>query len=146
MTTRLRLSCVILLFACASGVPAQDEHAYTEGPITTISYIKIKPGMFDAYLRYLQSTYKQFMEEQKKAGLVVDYGVYQAFARSPRDADLYLSVTYKNWATFDGLTEKSDAISRKIWGSLEKADSAAVDREKLREVLGGEVVQELILK
>jgi hypothetical protein len=44
------------------------------------------------------------------------------------------------------LTEKTDAITRKVWGSLAKSDEAAIDREKMREILGGEVVQELILK
>ncbi len=146
MTTRFRLFIAMLLLACASSSLAQDDHAYTEGPVTAISYIKIKPGMFDTYMRYLQTTYKQILEEQKKAGLVLDYGVYQAFARSPKDPDLYLTTTYKNWAAFDGLTEKSDAITRKIWGSLEKADTASIDREKMREVTGGEVVQELVLK
>jgi hypothetical protein len=97
-------------------------------------------------MRYLQTTYKQIMEEQKKNGLVLSYGVYSAQARSPHDADLYLSITYKNWAAFDGLTDRSEAIQAKVWGSLAKSDAAAIDREKMREVLGGEVVQELILK
>jgi hypothetical protein len=135
-----------MLFACASSSFAQEEHAYTDGPVINISYIKIKPGMFDAYMNYLQTTYKQVMEEQKKEGLVLDYGIYQAFARSPKDADLYLTTTFKNWAAFDGLTDKTDAITRKVWGSLQKADTAAIDRETMRELLGQEVVQQLILK
>jgi hypothetical protein len=135
-----------MLFACASSSFAQEEHAYTDGPVINISYIKIKPGMFDAYMNYLQTTYKQVMEEQKKEGLVLDYGIYQAFARSPKDADLYLTTTFKNWAAFDGLTDKTDAITRKVWGSLQKADTAAIDREQMRELLGQEVVQQLILK
>jgi hypothetical protein len=146
MVTRLRLFAAILLLAFASSSFAQDEHAYTEGPVTNISYVKIKPGMFDTYMSYLQKTYKQVMEEQKKAGLVLSYRIYSATARSPHDADLYLTVTYKNWAAFDGLTEKTDAITRNVWGSLAKSDEAAIDREKMREILGGEVVQELILK
>jgi hypothetical protein len=146
MVTRLRLFAAILLLAFASSSFAQDEHAYTEGPVTNISYVKIKPGMFDTYMSYLQKTYKQVMEEQKKAGLVLSYGIYSATARSPHDADLYLTITYKNWAAFDSLTEKTDAITRKVWGSLAKSDEAAIDREKMREILGGEVVQELILK
>jgi hypothetical protein len=146
MVIRLRLFAAILLLAFASSSFAQDEHAYTEGPVTNISYVKIKPGMFDTYMSYLQKTYKQVMEEQKKAGLVLSYGIYSATARSPHDADLYLTITYKNWAAFDSLTEKTDAITRKEWGSLAKSDEAAIDREKMREILGGEVVQELILK
>jgi len=147
MTTRLhRVLVALLLLAAAPYGFAQDDHAYTEGPVTAISYVKVKPGMFDTYMRYLQTTYKKIVEEQKKAGLVVDYGIFAANPRSPQDADLYLTTTYKNWAAFDGLTEKSDAITKKVWGSLDKADQATIDREKMREILGGEVVQELILK
>jgi hypothetical protein len=146
MVTRFRFLGAILLLAVATSGFAQDDHAYTEGAVTAISYVKVKPGMFDAYMSYLQKTYKQVMEEQKKAGLVVSYGIYSAQAHSPHEADLYLTVTYKNWAAFDGLTEKTDAISKKVWGSLAKSDEAAIDREKMREILGGEVVQELILK
>jgi hypothetical protein len=136
----------LMLLAFASISFAQDDHAYTEGPVTAISYVKVKPGMFDAYLSYLQKTYKQVMEEQKKEGLVLDYGVYSANPRSPHDPDLYLTITYKNWATFDTLTARSDAITKKVWGSLDKSNEASIDREKMREILGGEVVQELLLK
>jgi hypothetical protein len=141
-----RALAALLLLAFASISFAQDDHAYTEGPVTAISYVKVKPGMFDAYLSYLQKTYKQVMEEQKKEGLVLDYGVYSANPRSPHDPDLYLTVTYKNWATFDTLTARSDAITKKVWGSLDKSNEASIDREKMREILGGEVVQELLLK
>jgi hypothetical protein len=102
--------------------------------------------MFDAYMRYLQGPYKQLMEENKKAGLIASYGVYQATARTPQDADLYLTVSYKNWAAFDGLTPRLDAAVKKVFGSLEKADAGSIDREKMRVELGAEVVQELILK
>lgn len=146
MTRFHRALVALLLFTFASIGFTQDDHAYTEGPVTAISYIKVKPGMFDAYLSYLQNTYKKIMEEQKKAGLVVEYGVYSATARSPHEADLYLTITYKNWATFDTLTARTDAITKKVWGSLDKSNEASIDREKMREVLGGEVVQELILK
>lgn len=146
MTRFHRALVALLLFTFASIGFAQDDHAYTEGPVTAISYIKVKPGMFDAYMSYLQKTYKQLIEEQKKDGLVLDYGVYSATARTPHEADLYLTITYKNWAALDTLTARSDAAAKKVWGSLDKSNTASIDREKLREVLGGEVVQELLLK
>lgn len=34
----------------------------------------------------------------------------------------------------------------KAFGSRQKANDASVDREKMREVLGGERIQQLILK
>jgi len=146
MNRYLRMLVAALAIGYAASAWAQGDHAYTEGQVTTISYVKVKPGMFDTYMRYLQGPYKQLMEEQKKAGLIVGYGVYQATARSPRDADLYLTVVYKNYAALDGLTERSDALVKKVFGSLEKSDTASIDREKMREVLGSEVVQELLLK
>ena len=142
----LRLLVAALLIGCASSAWSQDDHAYTEGQVTQISYIKVKPGMFDAYLRYLQGPYKQLMEEQKKAGLIVGYAIYAATARAPHEADLYLTITYKNYAALDGLTVRSDALVKKVFGSLEKSDAASIDRGKLREELGSELVQELVLK
>jgi hypothetical protein len=146
MPTRCRLFIALCLLAVAPCSFAQDDHAYTEGQVTAISYVKVKPGMFDEYLRYLQTTYKKVMEGQKKAGLVVAYNVYSASPRSPHDPDLYLTITYKNWAAFDGLTEKTDAITKEVWGSLDKSNQASIDREKMREILGGEIIQELVLK
>ncbi len=29
---------------------AQDEHAYTEGPVMLVSFIRTEPGMFDEYV------------------------------------------------------------------------------------------------
>ena len=39
-----------------------------------------------------------------------------------------------------------DALVKKVFGSLEKSDAASIDRGKMREELGGEIIQELVLK
>ena len=73
-----------LAVICASGASIADEaRPYSEGPVTNVSFIKIEPGMFDAYMSYLATTYKSLMEEQKKAGIILDYHVYEAQARDP---------------------------------------------------------------
>jgi hypothetical protein len=125
---------------------ADEERAYTEGNIIAVSYVRTKSGMFDEYLRYLAGPYKHLMEEQKKAGTIVDYGVYQAYPRNPHEPDLMLTVTYKNWAAMDGLRDKMDPIMKKVFGSLDSASKGAVDREKVREPLGGQFLLELKLK
>jgi hypothetical protein len=43
-----------------------------------VSSIRTEPGMFETCLKYLSTTYKQMMDEQKKAGIILDYAVYQA--------------------------------------------------------------------
>jgi hypothetical protein len=144
------LLCVLfaaaLLASPASQASAGENDPYSEGNVVELSFIKIKPGMFDAYMAYLASTYQDLLEEQKKAGLVVDYAVYAAQAGSPGEPDLILSVTYKNWAALDGLEDKIEPITNKKFGSQQKANEASVDREKMRELLGGERIQQLILK
>lgn len=136
-----------LAFICApiAGF-AEDPLPYSEGPVTNVSFIKVEPGMFDAYLSYLATTYKTLMEEQKKAGIILDYHVYEAQARDPHDADLILTITYKNMAALDGLDEKTEAIQRKVWTDRATAAKAGADRGKMRTQLGSQLVRELVLK
>lgn len=140
------LALLSALGLAASFASAQEERPYTEGPVVNVAYIRTEPGMFDEYMRYLATTYKQFMDEQKKAGIISDYAVYASQPRTEHEPDLILTVTYKNFGALDGLTERSDPISRKIWGSLSKADQASAERGKLRRQLGSETIQQLLLK
>ena len=135
-----------ILTISASVTRADDDHAYTEGPVLIVTFIRTQPGMFDEYMRYLDSTYKHLMEDNKKAGIIVDYSIYQARPRDPQDADLILTVTYKNMAAFDDLQERTDPASKQAFGSLAKAASASADRGKLRQEIGSQVVRQLILK
>jgi len=125
---------------------AEDEHTYTEGVVITVSDIRTKYGMFDEYMKFLDGPYKKLMEEYKKAGLIVDYGVYQAFPHNPHEPDVILTVTFKNWGAFDGLRDKMEPIDKQVYGSMEASNKGAVEREKVRDVLGGQVIQKLMLK
>jgi hypothetical protein len=142
--TRL-LAAALMLFSVTAAI-AEDDHAYTEGPVVNVSYIRTEPGKFDEYLRYLSTTYKALMEEQKRAGIIQDYAVYAAVPRTPQDADLILTVTYKNMAALDGLNAKTDPLVKKVFSSLGKADEASAERGKLRTQLGSEFVRKLELK
>jgi hypothetical protein len=137
-----------MLFATglATSLASAMDRPYTEGPVTQISYIKIKPGMFDAYLKWIATDRKALMEEYKKAGLIVSWKVYSAEARSPHEADVILTVTYKNWAALDGLQDKQDPIVERLQGSNDKQNQAVIGREQMREVLGTSTIQELVIK
>ena len=139
------LMCMGLVLGTAAAW-ADEESSYTDGPVVSVGFIRTKYGMFDEYMKFLNGSYKVSMEEEKKSGLVVDYGVYQAYPRHPDEPDVILTVTYKNWAAFDGLRDKVDAIQKKVYGSMDATAKAAVDRDKMRTVLGGEVIQKLNLK
>ncbi|HTL20437.1 MAG TPA: hypothetical protein VL220_06960 [Steroidobacteraceae bacterium] len=142
---------VLLLLAVSLAIStsvtrAQEEHAYTQGAVVVVSFVRTEPGMFEDYMRYLDNTYKRLMDGYKKQGIIVDYAIYQSLPRDPHDADVILTVTYKNMAALDDLQSRTDPALKQAFGSLPKAASASADREKLRKQLGSQLVRQLILK
>jgi hypothetical protein len=135
----------LVLFAVMGSSFAQDVKPYREGHVTEVSFIKIKPGQFNNYLKYLDGPYKTAMEASKKAGLITGYSVFESQARSPQDADVILTVDYPNMAALDR-TDEADAIMAKVMGSLAAQDKAAMDRESMRELIGSQLIRELVLK
>jgi len=123
-----------------------DDHAYTDGPVVNVASIRTEYGHFDDYMKYVDTTWKAEQEAAKKTGDVLSYRVITVEPRSEHDPDLYLVVTYKNWAALDGATAKSDAIAKQVEGSLEASNKGDADRSKIRRVLGSFTGQELLLK
>ena len=143
-----RLSTTFLALALAGASTfgwAQDAKPYTEGPVTEVSYIKIKPGRFDDYMQFLSTTYRANMEAQKKAGLILGYRIYGKQARTPQEPDLILTITYANMAALDR-TDEADAVMAKLLGNSAAQSKATIERGPMREVLGSELIRELVLK
>jgi hypothetical protein len=146
-TKRQITACAVLAALAATSVGAvADDHAYTEGPVVNVAAIRTEYGKFDDYMKYLDTTWKAEQEAAKKAGYIISYRVVTVEARGENDPDIYLVINYKNWAAFDGATAKADAIAKQVEGSLSTSNQAAVDRAKIRRVLGSWTGQELDLK
>ena len=124
---------------------AQSMRPYKDGPVTNVSYIRTKPGLFDDYMKYLGGSYKTQMEANQKAGLIVGYKVFSVTPRNAQDPDVILTITYPNMAALDR-TDEFDAISAKIAGTLETQNKAFADRGSMRDVIGGQLIREMILK
>ncbi len=139
------LGAALALFAVAGAASAADR-PYTEGAVLSVSSIRTEPGMFDSYMNFLATTYKQNMEAQKAAGIILDYDVYTTTPRGPHDPDIYLVTTYKNMAALDGLDEKTDPIMQKIFGDMSQRSAATISRGKMRTQVGTELIRELKLK
>lgn len=117
---------------------AQDHSRnWDNGAVTAVTEVHIKDGMFNAYINDLASIWRKYNEQQMKDGNVLSYNMYAN--ASPRDGepDLYLTVTYKNWATFDLGEEYYNTIRDKVFGSEEDMRSAGVKRGDLR-VIGSQ--------
>jgi hypothetical protein len=54
-----------------------------------------------------------------------------------------LTITYKNWATFDRSNEYFEELSEKLMGSLDNMREAAIDREAIRTLGSTIVLQEM---
>jgi len=136
------------LFAVVAlgGAASAADRPYTEGTVTVVSSIRTMPGMFDDYMAWLAGPYKQAMEAQKAAGVIVSYGIFAAAPRSPDEPDLYLTTTYKNMAALDDMNAKLDPIYEKLQGSMAEQNKAYIDRGKMRTVLGDEMIRQIVLK
>ncbi len=134
------------LIACSVATAFADDHAYAEGQVVNVTSIRTVDGKFDEYMKWLDTTWKQEEEAAKKAGYLVSYQVLTVEPRGPNDPDIYLVITYKNWAALDGATAKGDVIAKQIEGSVGAASQAQADRAKIRHVLGSETAQVLDLK
>jgi hypothetical protein len=140
------LAATALSMSTMSTALADDSKSYTEGTVMEVTSIRTKPGMFDAYMKWMDTTGKQLREDEKKAGIILDYAVYSVTPRSPHDPNVYLTITYKNMAALDGLEDRVEPFTKKIWASRDAAAKASADRESLREIIGTELIRKLELK
>ena len=124
---------------------AQDERAYTDGPVTEMDYIRVEYGRFEEYIDWLNSTWKPTMEATKKAGLIIDYKIFTATPKSPDQPNIIRMITYKNMAALDKGVEE-EAVAKKVIGSTEVQNKARVGRNEYRKVLRREYIREVILK
>ena len=136
----------ILCLTTASTAAWAQEHPYSEGPVVNVASIRTLEGKFDDYMGWLATTWKKMQEESKKKGYILGYEVLSVEPRGPDDPDIYLVITYKNWAAFDGALAKGDEISKAVEGSITAANKAQGERDKIRRVLGSQTMQQLVLK
>jgi hypothetical protein len=136
---------VVFLLLFVPAVLAQEH--YTEGPVWRIQLIRVKPTQFDAYLSSLRQSTKPLVEEQKKAGVVMDYKIFlKETKNTPEDWDICVAIEYKNFAAMDGLTAKGEAARDKILGGKQAAQQLGEKRTEIREIISSELMQEIFLK
>jgi len=145
MIKTIILSMCLAASSLSLNARAQDERAYTDGPVTEVAYIRVEYGRFEEYIDWLNSTWKPTMEATKKAGLIIDYKVFRATPKTPDQPNIFLWITYENMAAIDKGIEL-EAVAKKAIGSTEVQNQARVGRNEYRKVLGTELIRELILK
>jgi hypothetical protein len=112
-----------------------------------VTYIHVDYGNLEKYIDWLNSTWKPTMEATKKAGLIIDYKVFSftPIGYTSNQPNVILWITYKNMAALDKGAEEED-VAKKVIGSTDFQNKARIGRNDYREVLGSELLRELILK
>ena len=140
---------VAVLLTAGMAVPAvaQGNTApYTEGSVWDLTFVRVKPGMDDDYLNNLRVNWKRINDLAQRQGVVRSYKVISAGAANREDWDLMLMVEYKNMAAMDSLREKFEPIQRRIVGQESEQCTRALQRNQIREIIGGKLGRELILR
>lgn len=146
MTKTIVLSMCLASSLLSLNAHAQDVRQYSEGPVTEVNYIQVQYGHFEEYIDWLNSTWRPTMEAMKKAGLIIDYKVFQLTPKSLDQPNIILWITFKNGAAaLDNGVELED-VAKKVIGSTDVQNKARVGRNQYRKVLGIEYIRELILK
>jgi hypothetical protein len=140
------LSMCLAAFSLSLNARAQDERAYTDGPVTEVNYLQVEYGHFEEYIDWLNSTWKPTMEATKKAGLIIDYKVFSATPKSPDQPNIILIITFKNAAAALDKGVELEAVAKKVICSTECQNKARVARSEYRKVMGSEYIREIFLK
>jgi hypothetical protein len=119
-------------FAVVLALPAaaqQTSRPYSEGAVTDVQYIRVKPGHMDEYMAFLSGPFKQLQESQKKAGVITGWAVYSSPNRDEDDWNIALATTYKNMAALDNLQDRVDPFNKQVYGSIDKSSEARISFE-----------------
>jgi len=147
---RVAVAAMALLGATATAGAQTHPAGYGYGPVTEVDYIHVEYGHFDEYMAWVTSTWMPTMEAAKKAGLIIDYKVFQAEPRSPDQPNMYLEITFKNMGAYAGdIGDQAgpfEAVTEKVICNSACQNQARVHRNEIRKVLGTEVTREVIFK
>jgi hypothetical protein len=137
------LVCFLLL--CFS-VYAQVSRPYRNGSVWTLAFIRMKPGMDNAYKNYIAGEWKKQQEALKAEGISLSYKVLESEAHSPQDWNLLLMTEYKDLASLEANEKKADALAQRVVGNDEKQMQGYRERLEIREVMGGRLAREIVLE
>lgn len=126
-------------------VYAQVKRPYKNGSVWDVAFIRVKPGMDEAYMSYLANQWKAEHEALKKEKLIVSYKVLRTEAHDSSDWNLLLLTEYKDLASMEAGEQKADALAQKVIGDDQKQQAGYRERSEIREVLGNRIARELLL-
>ena len=136
-----------LVFFASAGAFAQDHtRNWESGYVVSVTEIHIKDGMLNAYVNDLNARWRKILEAQMEDGDVISYGMYLVADPREGEPDLILTVTHKNWGTYDRDDDYFEKLGEKIFGSDDNMREASIKRGELRSFGSSYTLQEIKFK
>ena len=142
----LMSSLIVLLLVASVVVVAQVNRPFRNGSVWSISFIKMKPGMENAYLKYVAGEWKREQEALKKDGQILSYKVITTEAHGSNDWNIMLMSEYKDLATMEANETKADNLAQTVVGNDETQMEGYRNRLQIREVLDVRTAREIVLE
>lgn len=139
----------IVVFAALGSTSAfaQDHsRGWEQGNVVQVTEVHIKDGMFNAYVNDLSNVWRKFLDAQKEDGDVISYGMFSNTNPRADEPDLYLTITFANWAAFDRGVEYFEELGSQILGSTDEMREANIDRGELRVIGSTYTLREIKFK
>jgi hypothetical protein len=144
-TFRFAVAAVCLSFTSIATAVAQDQ--YTEGGLTRVTLVQILPGHFNAFMDDLKMNIKPIWDAEKKAGLIENYSIFLNTTKAnPDDWDIGFAISYKNFASLDGLAQKVLDLRMKQYGDKSKEQQVIDKRVQNARTVTSILTREITLK
>jgi hypothetical protein len=139
---------IVLLLVVSCTVSAQVYRYYRPGTVWTITAIRMKAGMDQAYIQYLDGQLKKNEDAQVKAGYEKSYKILRTLddGYDSTSWNLLILREYPNLTAMEANAEKSSALTQQSEGDDQVQIKGYEDRSKIREVVWTRTVREFLLK
>ncbi len=135
-----------VIVAAGLGLQPGVTRPYHNGTVWDVSFIRVKPGMDEAYMGYLAGSWKAEQEALRNEGVNLSYKVLTTESDSATDYNVILMTEFKDLATMEANESKADTITQKVMGDDQKQMQGYKERSEIREIVGGRLSREIILE
>ena len=149
---RIKIALVAIAIAFGSTAARADLEVYKDYDISdavwSVTTIKVKSNMFDAYLEGLKKTWVPGNEISKSLGQIEGYTIYASELAESGDFNVVLVVKFKNDEMLSPNKARYEAFMAKYGEAQSKAatEKAQRDYPAMREITGEYRLREITLK
>lgn len=119
------------------------ERVYDNGSVWLVTYVETKSGMFDDYMVYLSTKWRDLNELDKRSGRILSYKVLSVDQPRDHEPNVILLIEFKNMATFDRPLAEMEATAAQAFGTVVKSNQATASRDTMRTMRGSLTAHEL---